>query len=567
MIRFCSSCPVWILSVLSVHSFSLSLWGAEPESTMVSMDDGVKLLTRIWKPKEPGKYPVVLTRAYSAGYGSDWKRFTQSGYVYVGQATRGGGGSDGSRFFHDAKDGYSTLTWIAKQPWCNGQIAMYGRSYWGITQWLVAPERHPNLKAIVPQACSADGFRYGYRANGALTLAMCANGRAFTGTPKVGWKKFFRSLPLIDLDRVGRGRENKLWNDYVRHSTFDDFWKKITIRSDGGDGKDRKIRIPVYLHGGWFDYYPGQALTRYRRLRDLGATKEIRVLIGATEHLGKQPAGRRFPGGQKKEIEVAIRWLDHVLKGKDNGMKDEPPVQIFVMGINKWRGEQEWPLARTKLTKYYFHSENGSRKGTLRTKPPGNEKPTSYAYDPDKPCPTLGGSHSFLKNLPGLIQAGSVDQRANESREDVLVFSTPPLPQDTEVTGPVEIRLYAATSARDTDFTAKLLDVYPDGAAYNLSEGIIRARFRKSIYKAPELLTPGKIYEYRLELLPTANVFKKGHRIRIHLSSSNWPLWDRNPNTGNPQGLDAKVQVAQQTIYHDRDRPSHIVLPIIPKRR
>ncbi|MHC4852943.1 MAG: CocE/NonD family hydrolase, partial [Planctomycetota bacterium] len=359
-----------------------------------------------------------------------------------------------------------------------------------------------------------------------------------------------------------------LWKDYIRHSTYDEYWQAIGMRSDGADGKYRKVTIPVYLMGGWYDYYPGTAFAGFQRLREAGATDEIRIVINPSDHLNRVVGDRRFGrAARKDEIALAVRWLDHVLKGIDNGIQDEPPIRIFVMGVNKWRGEREWPLARTKFTKYYFRSQDGARTGVLDTTPPGDEPPTQYTYDPEDPVPTLGGNHSFSDlNIIDLIRAGAVDQRPNESRSDVLVFSTEPLTEDTEVTGPVSVTLYAASTARDTDFTAKLIDVHPDGTAYNLTEGILRARFRESIWEPPRLLEPGKVYEYCLELLPTSNVFKKGHRIRVHLTSSNFPLWDRNPNTGNPQGLDAELRTAQQTIHHDSKRPSHILLPIIPKR-
>ncbi|MCI0622619.1 MAG: CocE/NonD family hydrolase [Acidobacteria bacterium] len=252
-------------------------------------------------------------------------------------------------------------------------------------------------------------------------------------------------------------------------------------------------------------------------------------------------------------------------------IRDEPPVRIFVMGKNVWRSEREWPLSRAKLTKYYFRSPSGGRSGDLSTEPPGDETPSSYLYDPRDPVRSIGGNHSadsrpwHLDAIPGVnLRAGSFDQRPNERRDDVLVFTTPLLDKDTEVTGPVEVKLYAATDSKDTDWVVRLLDVHPDGASYNLTEGVLRARFRQSIYAPPSLLEPGSIYEYRISLLPTSNVFLKGHRIRVHVTSSNWPLIDRNPNTGSPQGRDAAVRAAHQRIYHDQRRPSHIVLPVLP---
>jgi putative CocE/NonD family hydrolase len=550
------------------------------EEVMVPMRDGLKLHTKIRRPARCGSYPVVLTRGYWPGYRDDYKKFTKADYVYVGQSTRGHGQSEGSggvanRFFDDADDGYDTLTWISKQPWCNGKIAMYGKSYWGLTQWLVALKQHPNLKAIIPQNVGIDGFHYGYRCNGALTLAMTARGRAYdrddwNTIDQMGWMNYFRHLPLITLDEVVGGANDfgasDLWEDYVTHSTYDDYWKTIGVRADGGDGKYNKITIPVYLMGGWYDYYPGEALNSFKKLREAGTADEIRVIINPSDHLNRVVGDMIFEDNAgKDEIAVAIRWLDYVIKEIENGIKDELPVKIFVMGINEWRFENEWPLARTQLTNYYFRSNNGARIGWLSTEPPGNEVPTRYTYDPDNPVPTLGGNHSFSdNNIADIIRAGAVDQRPNEGRDDVLVFTSAPAQKDVEVTGPIVIKLYAASSVQDTDFTAKLIDVYPDGTAYNLTEGIIRARFRKSIYDSPKLLIPGKIYEYTLKLLPTSNVFVQGHSIRVHLTSSSFPLWDRNLNTGNDPATDIMMQKAEQTIYHDHQHPSHIILPIIP---
>jgi putative CocE/NonD family hydrolase len=363
---------------------------------------------------------------------------------------------------------------------------------------------------------------------------------------------------------VGLGKEKLLWNDYITHSTYDDYWKKISIRGDGGDRKYDKITIPVFLMGGWYDYYAGASFNSFQRLREVGATDDIRIVMSATDHQNNVVGSRDFTGGGKDELGLAIRWLDYILKGIDNGIKDEPPVKIFVMGINKWREENEWPLARTQFTKYYFHSRNGSRIGALSTALPDDQSPTKYIYDPDDPVPTLGGGHSWCWGKNPLVPVGSYDHRPNENRDDVLVFTSAPMAEDTEVTGPIVIKLYAASTAKDTDFTAILMDVYPNGKeAYNLCEGIIRARFRESVWDPPKLLTPGQIYEYTLELQPTSNVFLKGHSIRVQLTSSNFPLWDRNPNTGHEQGMDAKLQVAEQTIYHDQAHPSHIILPII----
>ena len=538
-----------------------------PEDVAVPMRDGTTLPTKVWRPGE-GCFPVVFTRAYRPGFGRDHERFTAAGYAYVGQQTRNQGGGDGSRFFHDAQDGYDGLTWIGRQPWCDRDIAMYGKSYWAATQWLVAPEQHPHLKAIVPQNMNPDIWNCGYWCSGALNLAMTCTGRAYDEETKrkveeYGWGNFYRFLPLIDMDEAVSGRRNQLWKDYISHSSYGDYWKRMGIRD-----RYERVRIPAYLMCGWYDYYAGATFEYYNRLRKLGATSEIRVIVNPGDHLNRIPGDRDFgPHAEKDEVGLAVRWLDYLFRGIDAGVREEAPVRIFVMGIDQWHSENEWPLARTEFTRYYFHSDAGARCGGLDVHPPDEELPTTYVYDPEDPLPALGGNHSCLESDSGLVRAGPVDQRPNEHRRDLLVFTSEPMEEDTEVTGPVAVKLYAATDCPDTDFVAKLIDVYPDGTAYNLTEGIIRARFRESVWEPPKLLEPGKVYEYTIELLPTSNVFLRGHRMRVHLTSSNFPLWDRNPNTGHEQGMDAELCVAQQTIFHDRRRPSHIVLPIVPYER
>ena len=540
------------------------------QEIMVPMRDGVKLRTKIAK-SSPDRSSVILIRGYDTDSWIDVDRFVRAGYICVSQATRGHIGSEGAhgmdnRFFDDAQDGYDALTWISQQPWCDGNIAMYGSSYYGATQWLVVPRGHPNLKAIIPQNVNPDPWQRMYRDHGAIQLAHTArriydyNAEGRGKVARFGWWNWYRHLPLITLDTVAGTPPNKLYNDYITHSTYDDFWKAIGIRD-----KLHNIRIPVYLMGGWYDNYPGVTLDYFEKLTKLGATDEIRVAISPTTHTRHMVVGDRDFGenARKDEIGLAIRWLDAVLKGEDNGIRDEPKVKIFVMGINQWREEQEWPLARTRFTRYYLHG-SGTKGGGLSPDVPEGNPSTAYVYDPDTPVPTLGGNHS-APHMPGIIRAGPVDQRSNEIRKDVLVFTSEPLTADLEVTGPIVVKLYAASTAKDTDFIARLIDVYPDGRAYNLTEGIIRARFRESIWELPCLLTPGKVEEYTIDLMATANVFKKGHRIRVHITSSNFPMWDRNPNTGHEQGMSAKVIPAEQTIYHNRKYPSHIMLPIIPQ--
>ena len=522
---------------------------AAQQRVRVAMRDGVKLETTLWIPGK-GSYPVVLTRGYSpGGLGGNASRFNRAGYAFVSQQCRGNGGNDGTRFFPDDKDGFDCIGWISKQPWCNGKVAMWGGSYWGATQWRAAVAQPPALKAIIPGFIDADYWKSAYWGSGALHLKMTAQGRVTSRNYSLEkWKSVLSFLPLIDLDKHVTGRENKLWNDYILHSSFDDYWKAISMRHGN---KWNKITVPVYCVSGWRDYYPGVALENYLALKAAGRSPDVRIRIGDHGHSGAP------------DLTDSLRFLDYHLKGVDTGIRNDPPIKIQVRH-GKWRLEDRWPLKGIRFRKYYFSSPDGSRVGALVTQPPGDEPPARYTYDPKDPVLTLGanGSHTY-PSVPGLIVEGPVDQRPIEGRQDVLIYTTPPLARDTEVIGPVEVRLHAASSATDTDFTARLLDVYPDGRALNITEGIMRARFRNSIWEPPSLIIPGEVYEYKIELLPAALVFRKGHRIRIHVSSSNWPLWDRNQNTGNPIGMDAEVKPARQTVYHDLGRPSYVILPIV----
>jgi putative CocE/NonD family hydrolase len=532
------------------------------------MRDGVELRTRIWTPEAEGPFPVVLERGYRPGNEGHAAAFNAAGYAYVGQQARGN--LEGGMFRTDDVDGYDCVQWISEQPWCDGNVAMYGPSFMGATQWLTAPEGHPNLKAIVPQVISTDLWERGYWDHGALQLSHVARRIYRTvvspdATHKVeefgGWDAFYRHMPLITLDETVVGSKNRLWQEYVSHSRYDDYWREVSLK-----GRVPRVRIPVYIHDGWYDNYPAASFEILQTLKESGHAADLRILVDPTDHLGDVVGDRDFGDDPTRDrLDLAIRWLDYVVRGIDNGLKDEPPITIFVMGINQWRGEREWPLARTEFANYYLHAGE-SRHGSLDTMPPGDEPPSRYTYDPEDPVPTLGGNHSGPQDHPEIIRVGALDQRPNWDRSDVLVFSTAPLEEDTEVTGPVRARLYAASSAPDTDFIVRLIDVYPDGTAYNLTEGIIRARFREGVWGPPRSLAPGEVYRYDIELQPTSNVFLKGHRICVHVTSSSFPLWDRNPNTGHPQGMDAEMRVAHQTVFHDSARPSHIVLPIIPGR-
>ena len=321
---------------------------------------------------------------------------------------------------------------------------------------------------------------------------------------------------------------------------------------------------------GWYDNLVHEAFRNFEGMRKEGgsetARKGTKILVGPWAHGGYRMAdGKSVTFGDGIDLRaVHLRWYDHWLKGIENGIDQEAPIRIFVMGDDRWRDEQEWPLERTQWTDYYLSSRGSANSlhgnGRLSSEPDLSAAPAdSYRYNPHDPVPTLGGQISTHGDLKG-----PRDRRPVQRRDDVLVYTSPPLDRDTEVTGPVELRLYAASTAKDTDFTATLTDVYPDGRAIHICEGIQRAAFRESL-ENPSLIEPGKIYEYRISLWETSTVFKAGHRIRLEISSSNFPRYARNLNTGNRLGASAETKIAEQTIHHDGQYPSALVLPVIPR--
>ncbi len=350
--------------------------------------------------------------------------------------------------------------------------------------------------------------------------------------------------------------------DWLAHPTADDYWLPISPRAGY-----EQIRVPALNITGWYDIFPWSTIENYLGMKQRGgselAHRNQRLIIGPWTHgnfSGSFPEREFGPAASSAAIDlpgIHLRWFDRWLKGVDNGIDQEPPVMIFVMGVDEWHHEADWPLPNTQYRPYYLHSGGG-----LSTEPPGDEPPDMYLYNPLRPVPTVGGQVI----LPGANSMGPRDQRKVELRDDVLVYTTPSLERTVEVIGPVELRLFVLSLARDTDFTGKLVDVYPDGRAMILTEGILRARYRNSL-TAPELLKPGVIYELRLDLWATGNVFLPGHRIRLEVSSSNFPRFDRNSNTGGDIASETREQYqpAINRILHDAAHPSHLILPIIER--
>lgn len=541
----------------------------------IPMRDGVRLYAVLYRPVRGERFPTLLIRSpYSTQHPRyvEWgARFARNGYAVVMQDCRGRYESEGEwrPYIDEANDGYDTQQWVGAQPWCDGSIGMFGTSYVGFTQLLPAPLRSPYVKALVPIANQEDNYGH-LRYNGVLQLQNAMNFMHLgprmlqpAHIELINLKEVYRRLPLISaLDDLA---DRPFYREMVRHPNFDDFWKTYSMK-----GKYEEVDVPAYFITGWYDNLMHEVFKCFHgwthRARTPQTRAQTKLMVGPWPHstIGTPASGDvQFGPDATTDIPgVHLRWYDRRLKGLDNGLDSEAPIRLFVMGENVWRDEHEWPLARTQSIHFYLHGGGRANSfhgdGMLSPEPPGNEPPDTFTYDPDHPVPTLGGQSMFMDST------GPKDRRPVERRDDVLVYTSAPLSHDLEVTGPVELVLYAASSAPDTDFTATLVDVHPDGRTIHLCEGIVRARFRAS-YEEPTLIKPDSIYAYSISLWETSNLFKAGHCVRVEVSSSNFPRFDRNLNTGRDAGTDTEMQIAHQTIYHNPYCPSHLILPVIPR--
>jgi len=381
--------------------------------------------------------------------------------------------------------------------------------------------------------------------------------------PELKYDAVLRHLPLGDMDVRASGYAVQHYRDWLKHQSYDLYWSSIS-----DEEQFEKVKVPVHTSGGWFDIFLNGTINGFAGMRRMGGTekarRESKMIIGAWGHGPSQKFGDVDfgPEANRNLMEREVRWYDHYLKGEDNGIDREPPIEIFYMGVNKWQHAQEWPLPGTKFTPYYLGGRNANSArgdGALLAALPAQEGNDRYDYDPNKPVPTLGGNNCC--GTP--TQAGPKDQRPIESRNDVLVYTSEVLRAPIAIAGPVKMKLFASSDGRDTDWMVKLVDVYPDGFAMNIAEGILRARFRNGLDRM-ELLTPNQSYEFEIDMAGTANVFRAGHRIRVDITSSNFPQFDRNPNTGEDLGSSVRVRAAKQTVYHGGSRSSQIVLPVVP---
>ena len=542
----------------------------------IPMRDGIELSADLFLPRGAGPAPAVLMRTpYSNSMEqmiAKAKRLAESGYACVVGDCRGrwDSGGDYYPFLNEAEDGFDTQEWIGAQAWCDGSIGTAGASYVGTTQWRPAPLASGYLKCMAPRVICTDYYSGLVYPGGALQLnvvmswGMRTHARTGQDIDFHNWTEAFRSLPLRDIDTAA-GRQLPFWKDWIDHPSYDDYWAAMDDEPRFG-----QIQAPAFNMGGWYDLYANQTFTNFNGLRQHGgseAARQSKLIIGPWPHAlatSTRTGDIDFGESSLADLEAEeVRWFDYWLRGIDNGMIDEPALRLFVMGVNQWRSEHEWPLARTDWQTWHLHSGGSANSvigdGELSPAAPGDETADEFVYDPRYPVQTLGGGNCCS---PHIVPWGPQDQRSIEMRGDVLVYTSQVLEEDVEVTGPIEVVLYAATDGPDTDFTAKLVDVFPTGYSMNLCDGIQRARYRDS-RTTPTLLEAGKVYEYRIEVGVTANVFRAGHQIRLEISSSNFPRFDRNPNTGNVYGVDAELRAARQTVHHSKAFPSHLRLPVV----
>jgi uncharacterized protein len=545
--------------------------------------DGVVLVSDIYRPSAEGRFPTILERTpYDRrGAGQEARDLAAAGYVVIKQDVRGRFDSQGEfyPFRNESEDGYDAVEWAAALPYSNGQVGMFGGSYVGATQMLAAMAHPPHLVAIFPYVTASEYYEGWTYQHGALMQWFATSWSSGLAIDTVrrqaqqrmqqrlrGWEREgtspLSSYPLVDLPAPADVAP--YFRDWVAHETNDDYWRKVKVSDHYGE-----MTVKALHAGGWHDLFLRGSIENYLGMKAKAATPAARegqrLLLGPWAHANTSPEGKigdvTFGRDAVLDMTATIRaWMDYALKGTPNEFAQRPPVRLFVMGDNRWREEADFPPARAKTTRYYLQPGSARADGLLSEKLPGRVPAQSYDYDPDNPAPTLGGRLCCGDLLP----PGPADQQSLGSRPDVLVFSTAPLASDLEVTGWLTLDLFASTSATDTDFTAVLVDVDPGGYARFLTDGVVRGRYRESTATATPL-EPGKIYKFSIDLWATSNAFKAGHRLRVYVSSSNFPRFDRNRNTGE-RILDAtRSMKAHQTVYHDSEHPSALVLPVVPR--
>ncbi len=547
--------------------------GQQQLGLLIPMRDGARLAADLFLPASTGRWPTVLVRTpYSRKTPSNagYRYFVRRGYAVLVQDVRGRFASEGAfgPISQEGPDGNDTIHWISSQPWSDGRVVMAGSSYAGMTEWWAAIANNPHLLAISPVTSGDDEYIDRYYSNGgALQAGHRLLWLAENLTPPSHVRPLFQSyiwhLPLRTADLPATGQVLPLWRAAVSHPSRDAFWKRSSIRERIGN-----MSVPVLSFGGWFDEYAPSDLDAFSRLAKRGA--QVETWIGPWSH----DPGWRFPTrsfGPDADIPFRLKqadWFDRCIReerGTGAAEKDGALLHLFVMGPNVWREEREWPLARTRFTPFYLrssgHANSKSGDGTLQWQPVPKSPNDSFVYDPKNPVPTRGGAICCESTI---LAPGPLDQSLVEERPDVLVYTSSRLTSELEVTGPVRAVLYVSTSANDTDYTAKLVDVQPDGNPLLVTDGIQRLRYRLSLDR-PVLVKRNTPYQISVDCGVTSYVFAPGHRIRVEISSSNFPRYDRSLNSARPNSDETKLTKARQTVYHEHGYPSAIILPVVPR--
>lgn len=561
----------------------------ECKQVMVAMRDGVKLATDVYLPAHQGAgpFPSVIERTpYNKGNcgNASAQYFAKRGYVAIVQDERGRFNSEGVYYWlrdegwGERRDGYDTIEWAAAQPWSSGKVGTLGLSFSCLNQYLTAVARPPHLTAMFCAFSASNAYKDLYYAGGAIHMIMPTwlltrdemakplsinlTGRpGYLGTPDA-WLNWY-TRKQDNGQTFGQSMITEMLTDMLQHPYYDEYWRQFAIDEHWQD-----IDVPIFHYAAWYDRYPHSQLKHFNGIGKLGGPRARagqKLMFGPWTHSAGEITSRIIGDidfGSEAAIDynaLRLRWFDYHLKGIDNGIMKEPPVRIFVLGANTWRDEREFPLARTAYTDYFLrggraNSIDSLNDGTLSTEKPGAERPDVYQYDPKKPVQSIGGD-LFIEPM-GARDHGAADRRS-------LTYTTPPLDKDVEVTGLPKVEFYASSTAVDTDWVVTITDVYPDGYSQILRENILRARYRDGDQK-PALMDPGTVYKFAIEMYPISNLFKRGHRIRIALTSSSFPKWYPNGNTGKELDKDMPGVVATNTIYHDAAHPSRVVLPIIP---
>lgn len=536
----------------------------------IPMRDGITLAADLYLPPAEGPFPVILTRSpYGATNSRDQSALTwnRRNFAYIGVDCRGRFQSEGtcSPWVNECNDGFDTIEWIAQQPWCNGKIGMVGGSYVAGTQITAALAAHPALKAICPSAVSGDFFNIYYNGGALLAsfmpswhIGMCLPpGKSPAKDPD--WNDLVRRGPLSQLDEMA-GIPSPSWKEVVRHNTNDDFWKDFSWSKSV-----HKVKAPAFIQGSWYDLLGRDTIGLYL---DLMSSPEVPeqvkrhsfLRIGPWGHGVNTPEGN-YSFGEESIIteDLEIDFLNSILNEKDPKTDLEPGrICYFTMGANKWQYTNTWPPQDVQYVNFYMgsqgHANTRNGDGYLIRKVVSSEFKDFYTYDPMNPVPSCGG------RMVGA--GGQKDQSEVEMRDDMLVYTSPALADDLEVTGDVRLTLFVSSSAPDTDFTAKLVDVLPDGRAMNICEGILRTNYRNGMEKLAPPMEPGKVYELDLYVDVTSHQFQKGHAIRLEISSSNFPHYSRNLNTGEDPAAGTLAALADQTIFHSEKYPSCLILPV-----